>query len=486
MTGILLMPSFQQDMVNVDDGTSSVMISALMAGTVIGAIFSGPLADAIGRKALMALGIIAFIFGNVLQVGADNLSTMYGGRSVTGVSIGMLSMAVPLCKSFVLLAWFLTLCAYFIIFLDQSEIAPKNMRGRLMSIQQFTMTLGIAVAYWIDYAFMDVDGSTGWRLAIGIQLIPALFGLIGLLLLIPESPRYSIDKKHTTQALHTLAKIRGDGTITHNAALMEFVEMKQNITFEHKIFKNEKYKRIFFSGPENNRRRLLLGMGVQIFQQLTGINAILVFAPQIFKAAGLSGKGVALMANALSGSINLLATIPAMIFIDKWGRRPTMIIGAIVCCICMGIMAILAGRHGYGHDVVTTENDTGNSMSMVDQKNPLVLLFDTNAPTIGFLVVMYVYVAAYSCTWGTLGWVYPAELYSQGVRAKALGISTAFNWITTYAVLQLTPIMLRNIEWRTYVLFCVMCLIIAIIVHLYFPETSVCVSFVFQIKKNSH
>lgn len=88
MTGILLMPSFQQDMVNVDDGTSSVMISALMAGTVIGAIFSGPLADAIGRKALMALGIIAFIFGNVLQVGADNLSTMYGGRSVTGVSIG--------------------------------------------------------------------------------------------------------------------------------------------------------------------------------------------------------------------------------------------------------------------------------------------------------------------------------------------------------------------------------------------------------------
>lgn len=203
-------------------------------------------------------------------------------------------MAVPLCKSFVLLAWFLTLCAYFIIFLDQSEIAPKNMRGRLMSIQQFTMTLGIAVAYWIDYAFMDVNESTGWRyhlfflvhnsislnirhhrLAIGIQLIPALFGLIGLLLLIPESPRYSIDKKHTTQALHTLAKIRGDGTITHNAALMEFVEMKQNITFEHKIFKNEKYKRIFFSGPENNRRRLLLGMGVQIFQQLTGINAIL-------------------------------------------------------------------------------------------------------------------------------------------------------------------------------------------------------------------
>lgn len=94
-------------------------------------------------------------------------------------------------------------------------------------------------------------------------------------MIIPESPRHSIDKKHTTEALITLSKIRGDGTTTHNDVLMEFVEMRQNITFEHKIFKNDKYKRLFLSGPEDNRRRLLFGMAVQIFQQLTGVNAIL-------------------------------------------------------------------------------------------------------------------------------------------------------------------------------------------------------------------
>ncbi|KAG1462271.1 hypothetical protein G6F56_005553 [Rhizopus delemar] len=448
------MPSFQADMMGVDSSTNSLMITSLLAGAFVGAISSGPLADMIGRKALMALGTVIFIFGNVLQVGADDLKTMYGGRAITGVSMGMISMVFTNIKT-----------------PDQSEIAPKIMRGRLMSLQQFAMTCGMALSYWIDYKFVDIIDTSGWRLAIGLQLIPALFCLVGLLLFIPESPRYSIYKKHTNAALITLSKIRGDGSTTHNDVLMEFIEIKQNITFEHNIFPHDRYKRLFLRGPENNRRRLLLGMAVQIFQQLIGVSAILLFAPQIFQAAGLDGRDVALFANGLSGSINLLATIPAIFFIDKWGRRPTMIIGAILCSICVGIMAVLSGLHGYGYGLIITGTSIDNP-SMGMQKNPLMLLFDSGGPTIGFLVVMYTYVAIYSLTWGTLGWVYPAELYAQGVRAKALGISTASNWLFTYVVFQLTPIMLEKIEWRTYVLFCVLCLIIAIVVHLYFPETN--------------
>lgn len=99
--------------------------------------------------------------------------------------------------------------------------------------------------------------------------------MIGLLLFIPQSPRHSIDKGRMTEAFETLSKIRGDGTKNHNDVLMEFAEMKQNIVFEHKMYHHHKYKRIFLSGAENNRRRLLLGMAVQIFQQLTGVNALL-------------------------------------------------------------------------------------------------------------------------------------------------------------------------------------------------------------------
>ncbi|CAO3606715.1 unnamed protein product [Mucor hiemalis] len=452
MTGLILMPSFQSDMRIINDTTSSALISTLMAGAFVGAIVSGPLADAIGRKALMALGTIIFIFGNVLQVGADDIKTMYGGRGVTGVSLGILSMVVPLY---------------------QSEIAPKNMRGRLMSIQQFAITLGTCISYWLDYAFVNVPGSTGWRLALGLQLVPAILCLIGLLVFIPQSPRHSIDKNRMTEAFETLSKIRGDGTKNHNDVLMEFAEMKQNIVFEHKMYHHQKYKRIFLSGAENNRRRLFLGMAVQIFQQLTGVNALLVFAPQIFQATGLKGRDAALFANGISGSINLLATIPAMIFIDKWGRRPQMIIGAVLCSIFIAVLAILSGVHGYTYN--SSISLLGQSITPSNASrsgNPLLLIFDANVSTIAFLIVMYICVAVYSCTWGTLGWIYPAELYSQGVRAKALGISTASNWLFTYAVLQLTPIMLQRIYWRTYVLFSVMCIIIAIIVHYYFPETN--------------
>lgn len=163
-----------------------------------------------------------------------------------------------------------------------------------------------------------------------------------------------------------------------------------------------------------------------------------------------------------------------------------MIIGAILCSICICVLAVLSAVHGFAYNSSTSvlqkempSANTGKS------GNPLFLIFDANEPTIAFLIVMYISVAVYSCTWGPLGWVYPAELYSQGVRAKALGISTASNWLFTYAVLQLTPIMLQRIYWRTYVLFSVMCFIIALIVYWYYPETNVNTSknlFIFDAK----
>jgi hypothetical protein len=151
-----------------------------------------------------------------------------------------------------------------------------------------------------------------------------------------------------------------------------------------------------------------------------------------------------------------------------------MIIGALLCSVCIGIMAILAGVHGYSYSNATLLQPSSVVNMQQSGSNPFYLTFDANGPTIGFLIVMYFTVAVYSCTWGTLGWIYPTELYSQGVRAKALGISTASNWLFTLAVLQLSPIMLEYIHWVTYLLFSIFCLIIALVVHNYFPETNVC------------
>lgn len=150
-----------------------------------------------------------------------------------------------------------------------------------------------------------------------------------------------------------------------------------------------------------------------------------------------------------------------------------MIIGAVLCSICIAVLAVLSGVHGYSFKSTPTLEEEMPSANTGKSGNPLYLSFDANEQTIAFLIVMYICVAVYSCTWGPLGWVYPAELYSQGVRAKALGISTASNWLITYGVLQLTPIMLQRIYWRTYVLFSIMCLAIAVIVYYYYPETKV-------------
>ncbi|ORY94510.1 and other transporter-domain-containing protein [Syncephalastrum racemosum] len=443
LTGVVTMPNFQTEIATSKD--SSSLVSTLMAGAFFGALASGPLADIAGRRGLMALGTLIFGLGGILQTGASAISHVYAGRAVTGVSIGFLSMVVPLY---------------------QSEIAPKNYRGRLISIQQFSITLGICVANWINFGTMTIANSSSWRLPLGLPLIPAFVYLIGTLFL-PQSPRYLIFKHKDKEALQVLSQIRGDGTIYHPDVLMEFAEIKQSISFEQSL-DSRRYWRLFQRGTENNRKRLLLGMAVQIFQQLTGANALFLYAPQIFQAAGIKGRYTSLFANGISGLVNLVFTVPPILFIDRIGRRPTLIAGSIVCCICVILMTILSALTG-----LTSAIGDNSSETAPVQMHPLSTLsnIDEGEATIAFIVMMYLFIASYACSWGPIGWIYPAELYSQEVRAQALGITTAANWLFNYGVTELTPLMYANIEWRAFLVYSIFCAVIPCIVYRYFPET---------------
>ncbi|CDS09029.1 hypothetical protein LRAMOSA10389 [Lichtheimia ramosa] len=444
LPGILTMYSFHQD-TNIQDNSTS-LTSTLMAGAVAGALAAGVLADLIGRRGVIAVSAALFMGADVLQVGADDIIKLYVGRAITGISIGALSMVVPLY---------------------QSEISPKEMRGRLVSIQQFAIACGICVSYWVDYAVLDATTVSNWRLAFGLPLIPALIYLAGALVL-PKSPRYLIYKHHDRQALEVLAFVRGDGTINHPDVLMEYVEIKQSIRFEEK-YGSKHFWRLFRKGADNNRKRLLLGMAVQIFQQLTGANALLLYAPLIFRASGIQGKSTTLLANGISGLVNLIFTIPPMITIDRWGRRPTLIVGSIACCLCLIIMTVIAA--------VTGLTDNIASMHVLDASDTNATEMDEtirhidHQASIGFLVMMYMFVACYALTWGPAGWIYPTELYSQDVRARALGFTTAANWLFNFGVTMLTPLMYVHIQWKAFVVYAVFCFVMAIVVHRYFPET---------------
>ncbi|KAI8393991.1 general substrate transporter [Radiomyces spectabilis] len=451
LSGLLVTSSIHKDLDDpgTDEGPRSTLVNVTNLGAFVGALISGPLADLLGRKGLVSLAAVIFMFGDVLQVGASDLNRLYGGRVVTGLAVGILSMAVPLY---------------------QSELAPKEMRGRMISIQQFAITLGICISFWIAYGVSsDVEGLT-WRLGFGIQLIPTLILLLGMIAM-PQSPRFSVSKNKPKEALETLARLRGDGSTDHPDVLMEYAEICQNNKFERRLYGHmSAYRRLFAAGPENNRRRLLLGISIQIFQQLTGINVILTYAPNIFRMTGLTSHNV-LFANGISGIVNMMATIPAVILIDKLGRRPTTIGGAVVCCISLCVMAIISGLHSLAGKSMDDPNSGGPSLSP-DDNAALVPIWNTDASAIGFMVMMYIFVASFACTWGPAGWIYPTELYSQGVRAKALSITTAANWLFNFVILQIAPVMLNRIYWRTYVVFAVFCVLIAIAIYAFFPETT--------------
>ncbi|CAM0134845.1 unnamed protein product, partial [Umbelopsis sp. WA50703] len=438
LSGCVLMKDFQERFI-VGSITETLLVSVLMAGAFFGALISGPLADFIGRKRSIVLGTAVYIFGSIIQTAADGTGLMIAGRVISGVSIGQLSMLVPLY---------------------QSEIAPKELRGRLITMQQFAITIGIAVAFWIDFGTINWEGSRSWRFPMGIRLIPAFFLLFGMIFM-PYSPRWLMAKGRDLEALKTIAFLRGNTSLSDQTVQMIFTEIKQSVVFEQK-FTSQTYWEIFRSGHEHNRRRIYLGIAVQVFQQLTGINVVVYYAADIFSSAGVPGTTAALFANGVDGMVNVLATIPTIFFIDKWGRRPTLISGAVSCCVCMLVLAV----------VLATNSLEGTTVSSdVTGTGSIALILDSKPSTVVIMVFLYLFVACYAYSWGPVGWIYPAELYPQRLRAKALGITTAANWLFNFAISQLAPPMLNGIHWGTYLVFAIFCAIMAFTVWLDFPET---------------
>ncbi|KAI9488235.1 general substrate transporter [Zychaea mexicana] len=353
---------------------------------------------------------------------------------------------------------------------DQSEIAPKNMRGRLVSVQQFAIATGICVSYWMGYAFIGIDSSLSWRLPLGIPLIIALIYAIGIMLM-PRSPRFLIHKHMDREALEVLAFIRGDGSLNHPDVLMEYVEIKQSIRFEE-TYGSKHFGRLFRKGWENHRKRLLLGMGVQIFQQLTGANALLYVFLDLIRCIMYVLNDFAVFTNCISGVINFAFSIPPMFIIDRWGRRPTLVYGSIFCCACTVVMAIVGQVTGITNRI--TAMLAVDELQAAHETEKLISVpygEEGNSGSIAFLVVIYLFIACYALSWGPAGWIFPTELYSQDVRAQALGLTTAANWLFNYGVTQITPIMYTTIRWKTFVAYAVLCAVIAFAVQRYFPET---------------
>ncbi|KAH9945390.1 general substrate transporter [Epithele typhae] len=446
-SGVLNMTSFINRMGSAatDPGTKGWLTAILELGAWVGVLFSGYLADKLSRKYTIVLAVIVFCIGVIVQTCAFKADSIFAGRFITGLGVGSLSMAVPLYNA---------------------ELAPPEVRGSLVALQQLAITFGIMVSFWIDYGtnFIGGTGETqseaSWRIPLALQLVPALILGVGILFM-PFSPRWLINKGRDDEALQILSRARRQPPDS-DLVQIEFLEIKAQHIFEQELaqtkypqlqdgsftsnFKLGMYEYLSLLTTRSLFVRVVIGSLTMFFQQWTGVNAILYYAPFIFKDLGLADNSTSLLATGVVGIVMFLATIPAVIWVDQSGRKPILISGAFLMAACHIIVAILTA--------LFQDNWEAHS-----------------AAGWAACALVWVFAIAFGYSWGPCAWILVAEIWPLSVRGKGVSIAASSNWMNNFIVGQVTPTMLTNITFGTFIFFGAFSFAGGIFVWLFVPET---------------
>ncbi|KAM7209411.1 putative glucose transporter rco-3 [Naviculisporaceae sp. PSN 640] len=398
INGILAMEAFRNDFSigfrneagepDIPPNQVSLVVAMLSAGTAVGALCSAPVADFYGRRLSLILGIVIFCIGAVFQVSATNIPLLVVGRTVAGIGVGLVSVLVPLY---------------------QSEMAPKWIRGTLVCAYQLSITTGLLLASIVNILTYQMKSAAAYRIPMGLQLTWAVVLALGILML-PETPRYLIKRGYKEAAALSLSRLRRLD-ITHPAIIEELSEIEANHDYEMRLGP-DKYKDILFGEPHLGRRTLT-GCGLQMLQQLTGVNFIMYYGTTFFAGANVDNP---YLISVIMQVINTLSTLPGLVVVESWGRRRLLIVGAIGMALCQLLIASFATA-------------TGDNASNAQTQNYLLLVF------------VAVYIFFFAASWGPVVWVVTSEIYPLKVRAKSMSVSTASNWLLNFGIAYSTPYM---------------------------------------------
>jgi sugar porter (SP) family MFS transporter len=370
--------TFQQELV----------VSTLLIGALLGAICGGFLADSFGRKKTLFMTLLLFLVGIVLLMEAEGFSSLLTGRFIVGLGIGVASLAVPLYIA---------------------EMSPPGNRGALVSLNQLAITIGILLAYIVSYHYSE---SGEWRDMFGFALIPVAIQFVGLFF-IPETPSWLMNHNRRGAAEKVLLKAQ----LVHESS-----------DTEKEVHSNKSWKELF---SPHVRRAFLIGIGISVFQQITGINTVIYYAPQIFQKAGYQTAQGAILATMLVGIVNVGMTIVALWLIDRLGRRPLLVGGLIG----MGLSLAVLG-----------------------------FSFFSGGSHVGLVAILGVmaYVACFAISLGPVAWLIISEIYPLGIRGRAMGVATFANWVCNYIVsltfLSLIDTFGTGMTFWLYTLICVLAL----------------------------
>ncbi|KAI3118845.1 hypothetical protein CBS147330_8861 [Penicillium roqueforti] len=374
---------------------SGLIVALLSIGTMIGALVGAPVADKLGRKWSITLWCMILNVGLIVQITSPDghWYQMVVGRWVTGLGVGGCSLLVPMY---------------------QGESAPRHIRGAMISCYQLFVTLGIFLAYCINLGTHTLDGTAQWRITLGITFVFALI-LGGGMIFFPESPRYEFRHGKAESAQSTLAKLYGIPE-NHVRILEEMNEIREQFEAESEGQKWDEFltaPRMFY--------RIVLGMVLQSLQQLSGANYFFYYGTTIFEGAGLSDSFVT---QCILGAVNFGTTFGGLYVVENFGRRKSLIYGAIWMFIMFMIFSSI------GHFVLDVETPT-------------------NTPNAGkgMIVVACLFIAAYAMTWGPMVWAIVAELFPSKYRAKGMALATATNWLWNFLISFFTTFITKDIDF---------------------------------------
>ncbi|MDP4209232.1 MAG: sugar porter family MFS transporter [Bacteroidota bacterium] len=407
MAGISGAIPFLRDYFVLDDIALGLAVGSIMIGCLVGSLFAGSLSDKYGRKAMMIITAVLFM---VSALGCSLTSSLWffvASRIIAGIAVGAASVLGP---------------TYI------SEIAPAERRGTLVSFNQLAIVIGILLSYIIDYAFVNLDN--GWRYMLGVPFVFGLINLIFLLISFPESPRW-LAKVGKLELTHKILEKVGGKTYA-DKELNLITTSLNNQTSDKRV----KIKDLF-------RGRLayvvLLGTLLAAFQQITGINAVVNYAPTIFQQTGV-GSDTALLQSIIVGFVNFVFTIVAVRLVDKLGRKTLLLWGAGGMAVSLAYLALAFTFHSLSG--------------------------------LGVLISLLSYIAFMAASLSPVMWVVTSEMYPTRYRGVAMSFSTAVSWACALLVVQFFPWMLHSLGGMvSFGIFGGFSLLAFIFIKVYIPET---------------
>ena len=386
-----------------------------LVGCIVGVLMAGPLNDRLGRRITLLAAAVLFLISALGTALPDDFNWFVFYRILGGVGVGIASMTSPMYIA---------------------EISPARLRGRMVSLNQFAIIFGMLVVYFVNY-FISLQGddtwmqNVGWRWMFGSEAVPALI-LLAALFFVPESPRFLCRIGRTERAREILARIDGPEHADREIAEIETTLHHQQGDFRELL-------------RPGLRGILVLGIALAVLQQVTGINVFLYYAPDIFRSVAGAGTDIALLQTVVVGAVNLLFTVVAILTVDRIGRRPLMIAGAVG----MGVSLAAIG-------------------------------FASMTQAIGGWLLLFVlgYIASFALSVGPVTWVILSEIFPTHLRGRALGIATFFLWSANFVVSQTFPMMDEN-PWLLeqfhhgfpFFMYAAFCIVLVWVVARFVPET---------------